>query len=221
MDCPQDSLSADIEYLHRFRRKTVRNRVPLTGSIDLTYRCNFQCVHCYIGDRSRHHFVSQDELDTGQWLRIIDEIVEAGCLYLLISGGDPLLRSDFCEIYTYARTRGLIITIFTNGTTLTEEILATWKQYPPRMVEITLYGATERTYSSVTGRKDSLAVCLHNAATLLENRICIGFKTILMTLNIHEFKQMEEIAARLGVKFRHDGDIFPRFDGDHSVTMLG
>jgi MoaA/NifB/PqqE/SkfB family radical SAM enzyme len=128
------------EYLEKFNKKVVEQRVPFSGSIDLTHRCNLNCVHCYIGDKTKISGDGKQEIDTGQWISILDEIVEAGCLNLLITGGEPLLRKDFVEIYRHAKTKGMLITVFTNGTLITEEILDTFKQLPPRAVEITLYG---------------------------------------------------------------------------------
>lgn len=220
MDCSRDIEWADAEYLARFRRKAIANRVPLTGSIDLTWRCNLNCVHCYIDKHDATSEPGTGELDTRQWLRIIDEIAAAGCLYLLITGGDPLLRTDFLDIYLHAKKRGLLITVFTNGTTLSAEILAAWQHFPPRLVEITLYGATEETYRAITGSGSGLAACLRTIRRLTAGGIPVGLKTMLMALNRAEFDKIEQIAVDLDLPFRYDAAIFPRRNGDRSVTRL-
>ena len=158
-------------------------------------------------------------MDTSRLLSIIDEITEAGCLYLLISGGEPFLRKDFTEIYRHAKTNGLLVTVFTNGTIITADILELFRELPPHAVEITLYGATAPTYEKITGIKGSYVKCLNGIRQLLAHNINVKLKTVLMTLNCHEFFDIENLAKEFGVKFRFDAAIFPRFDGDK--TPLG
>lgn len=221
MICPQTDWLSNSEFLQQFNHRIIQQRVPLTGSIDLTYRCNFRCIHCYIGDRKTFTSDSCKELATDQWLNIIDQFVRAGCLFLLITGGDPLLHPDFCEIYRHAKKKGLIITVFTNGTTLTDRILATFQELPPHQVEITLYGASDETYRAITGQKNILSTCLETVSKLKESNINVGLKTILMTANINEFYLVEQLAADFGVSFRHDSAIFPGFDeNNRNVVQL-
>jgi radical SAM protein with 4Fe4S-binding SPASM domain len=162
----------------------------------------------------------QREMNTGKILSVIDEICEAGCLYLLITGGEPLLRKDFFEIYRYAKEKGLIITFFTNGTLITEEILDLFKDLPPHVVEISLYGATAATYEKITGVAGSYERCMQGISLLIYGKIHVNLKTILMTANSHEFFDIENIAKELGVKFRFDAEIFPCLDGGKTPLDL-
>lgn len=207
---------SNIEYLQAFNRKVVQRRVPLNGTIDLTYRCNLGCIHCYVGNQGG----SQDELNTGQWLKLIDEITGAGCLYLLITGGEPLLRKDFKEIYRHARTNGLLVTVFTNGTLITETILEGFREFPPRVVEISLYGATRETYEKITRVSGSYDRCLNGISRLIEGQINVRLKTMLMKVNRHELAAMENMAGEYGVKFRFDAALFPGLEGDKTPVRL-
>ena len=220
MACSQTEWLTNDEYSLQFSQKTMRNRIPVSGSIDLTYRCNFRCVHCYIDHKDKSGKSSSRELSAHKWKSIIDDITDRGCLFLLITGGDPFLRADFCEIYLYAKRKGLIITVFTNGYNISDEILLTLEKYPPRLVEITLYGATEETYEKITGQKNGLKKCLEYITKLQEHGINTALKTVLMTLNFDEFHKMEEIANHFGMKFRYDPAIFPKFNGDKSPVSL-
>lgn len=220
MGCQANDWLSNSQFRDQFSNKIAHSRVPFSGSIELTYRCNFRCVHCYI-DEGRRVSLSQDsELSTEKWKNIIDEITEAGCLYLLISGGDPLLREDFCEIYAHAKRQGLIVSIFTNGTNLNKEIVDTFKKYPPRIVEITLYGASKSTYKKITGCGSGFNTCIMTIERLQEAGIIIGLKTVLLTLNMQEYYQMEDIARHYGVDFRYDSAIMPKFDGDPTPLRL-
>lgn len=214
MKCPQDDLSDREAFFRKFAQKIEQQRIPLHGGIEITRRCNLSCVHCYLGDEKHQPACIRKELDTRTWQRIIDEITEAGCLFLLFTGGEPLLRKDFSDIYVHARTKGLIVTVFTNGTRITDDIVKIFQEYPPHQVEITLYGATEETYRFVTGRPGEFEKCMSAMDTLIAKGFNVELKTILMTKNRHEFSAIEHIADERGIKFRFDAAIFPCFDGD-------
>jgi radical SAM protein with 4Fe4S-binding SPASM domain len=220
VECTQTTWLGDEEYLRRFARKVGQLRVPLAGSLDLTHRCNLKCVHCYLGSQETQHKKRAEEMTTGQVVSLIDEITEAGCLFFLITGGEPLLRQDFSQIYRHARTSGLLVTIFTNGTLITDPVLELFDDLPPHAVEITLYGATATTYERITGVRGSYGRCLAGIQRLLDHQITIRLKTMLMTLNRHEFLAIENLAREYGVKFRSDAGIFPCLDGDKSPLRL-
>ena len=97
------------------------SRYPLSGTIELTPRCSVNCVHCYINEAPGNIDVKSKELTTAQWIEILDQIENAGAFFLMITGGEPLLRPDFDEIFQYTRKKGLIVTLFSNGTLLTKE----------------------------------------------------------------------------------------------------
>ena len=218
MGCSETAYAGNREYLRDFNAKSARLHVPLSGSLDLTNRCNLRCVHCYAGAHTSDMTVA--EMDTGKILSLLDEISEAGCLYLLITGGEPLIRKDFPEIYRYAKGKGLLITLFTNGTLISDSIIQLFKELPPRVVEISLYGATQQTYEGITGVKGSYEKCLSGIRRLLEHNINVRLKTILMTLNSHEFSDIEKTAKEFGVKFRFDAALFPRLNGDRTPLEL-
>ncbi len=94
-------------------------KVPLNGAIEVTRRCPLECAHCYnnlpMGDQEARH----GELTYEEHCHLLDEITEAGCMWLLYSGGEIFARNDFLSIYTYAKKKGLFITLFTNGTQIT------------------------------------------------------------------------------------------------------
>ena len=115
----------------------------------MTHRCNLRCVHCYLGDE-RNAESAGAERDTAFWCSVVDQIAEAGCLNLLITGGEPL-RGRTSPRSTRARSaRGLLVTVFTNGTRLDDSFVRLFNELPPELVEVSLYGATKETYDRVT-----------------------------------------------------------------------
>ena len=221
MDCPNDIDCLDgVEFLEAFREKAIAQRVPLAGSMDLTYRCNLRCVHCYVSSSPDRSPAAGDEMDTGQVCRIIDECVAAGCLSFMLTGGEPMLRKDFPEIYRYAKYNGLYVTVFTNATLMDDGILDLFETLPPRGVEISLYGATEGTYEKITGQAGSFGRCIEGIEKLLARSVPVRLKTILMTHNADEFEKIEEMARQYDVEFRFDACIFNCLDGSDDPLSL-
>lgn len=220
MSCLKNESSDTLEFFKELEEKVLNERIPITGSIDLTHRCNLRCIHCYNGNQSEIHMMQSSEMETSKIKAIVDEIVDAGCLYILITGGEPLLRKDFKEIYRYIKLSGLITTIFTNGTLINDDIIELFNELPPHEIEITLYGAKDETYGKITGNPECFQRCINGIRRLVENGHNVGIKTILMTLNSDEFFEIKKIASDLNVRFRFDPALFPRFDGDKTPISL-
>lgn len=207
--------------MQKIKQRAAMNRIPLSGTMEITHRCNLRCQHCYLGSQTA--LAKQPpaaEMDTATIFKILDEITAAGCLNLLLTGGDPLMRKDFIDIYQYAVKKGLLLRVFTNGTMITEEIVALFKKFPPVTIEITLYGATEQTYEKVTGIAGSYKRCLQGIEKLLAINVPLVLKTVVMTLNKHEFFAIEQLAKNLGTRFRYDCIIRPQLDGDKRPMRL-
>ena len=208
------------KYLEEFSAKAERLRIPLSGSLELTNRCNLDCVHCYLGPQAKRKVPGAVEMSTARILSLLDEITDAGCLNLLITGGDPLLRDDFPIIYKHAKEKGLLVSVFTNGTLITERVLDLFADLPPLEVEISLYGATAKTYEKVTRVSGSYKRCIDGIRLLLDRNIKVNLKTVLMTINSHELDEMQDIARKFAVRFRFDAAISPCIDGDKTPLSL-
>ena len=154
-------------------------RAPLNAIIELTERCNLRCQHCYIHDPAQDHLVRSKELTTEQWFRIFDELAEAGCLWMTWTGGEILVRSDFADLFRYAKRKGFLIVLFTNGTLLTADQVTLFQEWYPHCLEITLYGMTAETYEEVTGISGSYQRCIRSIEALVNAGIPLpGLTTI-------------------------------------------
>ena len=212
MDCVQLDTPETGQFYARLQAVQAQRRLPLSGSLELTFRCNLRCAHCYVGE-ARRGSPHPAEMSTLEIQRLLDELAEAGCLWLLLTGGEPLLRPDFLEIYRYARRKGFVVSVFTNGTLLTAAIADALAEFPPLMTEISLYGHTQAAYERVTGVPGSHAHCRRGIDLLLERGLKLKLKTIVMRLNIQELPAMREFASGLGVDFRYDPMIVGGLDG--------
>jgi radical SAM protein with 4Fe4S-binding SPASM domain len=188
--------------------RTAEIRYPYHGTIEITPHCNLKCVHCYV----RHCQQKEQILSAKQWYRIIDEFAAEGCLWLIMTGGEPLSHPDFLDIYTHVKKKGIYITLFTNATLITPEIADFIRDWPPLLVEVTLYGGTKETYEKVTGVSGSYERCLQGIELLVERHIQPNLKAVAMTLNKDEIHIMENYAKKLGLSFRWDASIMPRID---------
>jgi radical SAM protein with 4Fe4S-binding SPASM domain len=178
-----------------------------------------RCAHCYLGDK-RSGFPEKRELTKDEIFGILDQVTDAGTLWFLLTGGEPFLRPDFLDIYRYTAHKGLIPTIFTNGTLLTQRIVDQLADLPPQLIEITLYGRTEATYERITGVKGSFARCMRGIDMLLERGLPLKLKTIVMQWNRHELEDMQAFAASLGVGFRYDSLLIGTMDNSSGPFQL-
>jgi radical SAM protein with 4Fe4S-binding SPASM domain len=163
---------------------------------------------------------SRRETSRDEYARLFDEIAAEGCLWLLLTGGEPLIREDFPDIYLDAKRRGLLITVFTNATNVTAPIADLLAEWPPFRVEVTVYGATPEAHEAVTRVPGSYRRCLDGIAALQEREIPLALKTMALTINCGELDAISQLAEALGVPFRFDAMINPRLDGRSGPTAL-
>jgi MoaA/NifB/PqqE/SkfB family radical SAM enzyme len=185
----------------------------VNAQIELTYGCNLHCVHCYTDCYNRPDLVKQ-ELSYKEVTRILDQLVEEGCLWVCFTGGEIFMRKDFLEIYAYAKRQGFLITLFTNGTLFTEAIADYLKEHPPFSIEISCHAATEETFDRITQVKGSFQRFLRGIRLLVERGLPIKIKTKAMTVNQHELDEIKAFVEGMGTRFRLSTVIYPRLNGD-------
>jgi radical SAM protein with 4Fe4S-binding SPASM domain len=209
------AFSADLH------QKQGGQRAPLQVSIEVTRRCPLECEHCYnnlpMGDQDAR----SREMTKEEHFKMLDELVEMGCFWLLYTGGEIFARKDFLEIYTYAKQKGFLITLFTNGTLINEKIADYLVEWPPFAIEITLYGRTKETYEKLTQIPGSHEKCLRGIKLLKERGLPLKLKTVATSINKHEIFAMKQFAEDdLGVEFKMDGQINPRIDCSQSPLAV-
>lgn len=208
--CPEISLG---EWGQTLMAQLGGRRYPLSATFEVTERCNLDCVHCFINQPAGCRRGNCDEMNLDEIKRIFDQMVEAGIINLLLTGGEVFLRPDFLEIYRYAKQLGMLVMIFTNGTLIKERVADFLAEWPPYFIEFSTYGHTRETYERVTQVPGSFARYRGAIQLLLDRGVSLGLKTIVMTINRDELDQMRAFAESLGVPFRYDGMIWPRLDG--------
>jgi radical SAM protein with 4Fe4S-binding SPASM domain len=200
-----------------FQQRVGNTRLPISGTIELTRRCPLTCVHCYNNLPMTDADARAREMSTADHHRLLDQLSDAGCLWLLYTGGEILARRDFFDIYTYAKRKGFLVTLFTNGTMITEAVADKLAEWRPFAIEITLYGYTKETYERMTGIPGSHDRCMRGIRLLLERDLALSLKTVAVSHTRHELDDMRRFAEDdLGVEFKFDVEINPRLDCSQS-----
>ncbi len=196
-------------------------RSPVEVSIELTRRCPLECKHCYNNLPMADAAARKSELTLADYRRLLDELFDEGTLWILFTGGEIFARADFLEIYTYAKQKGFLITLFTNGTMITTKIADFLAEWRPFAIEITLYGATKETYEALTQIPGSFAKCMRGIRLLLERNLPLKLKTVPTTINRHEVYEMKRMAEQdFGVEFKFDPLVNPRIDCSQSPVEV-
>jgi MoaA/NifB/PqqE/SkfB family radical SAM enzyme len=168
--------SGAMNFSESLKRQWTRNRLPYAVLLELTPRCNFNCVHCYLQDHHAEDFLSKDDV-----IQMLDLLYDEGILFLTLTGGEVLTRKDFAEIYAYAKRKGFLMEVFTNGYALTEEVIALFQQLPPLLVDISLYGSCEETYQKITGVSGAFAKVTENCRRLKQAGVRTNLKSPVLT----------------------------------------
>ena len=201
------------DFTNRLHGRVGGRRIPLDVSIEITRRCPLQCAHCYNNLPMADREARRRELGTDEHVRLLDELADAGGLWLLFTGGEIFARADFLDIYLHAKRRGFLITLFTNGTLITERIADTLVEYRPFAIEITLYGRTRETYERLTGVPGSYDRCLRGIRLLKERGLPLSLKTVAVTSTATRSWDMKRfVEEELGLPFKFDAMMTPRID---------
>jgi len=196
-------------------------RAPVEVSIEVTRRCPLDCLHCYNNLPMNDAEARDQELTLDEHIKLLDELVAAGSLWVTYTGGEIFARRDFLEIYTAAKKRGFLVTLFTNGTMITPRIADYLAEWRPFVIEITLYGATRETYEALTQIPGSYNRCMNGIRLLLDRKLPLKLKTVPTTINKHEVYAMKRLAEEeFHVEFKFDPLVNPRIDCSQSPLAV-
>ncbi len=190
-------------------------RAPVSFDLEITARCNNDCRHCYINLPAGDPAAQASELTVAEILAIARDAAGMGAIWCLLTGGEPLLREDFAELYLGLKRLGLLVSVFTNACLITSAHVDLFQKYPPRDIEVTAYGVTRETYEHVTRRPGSFKAFLHGLDLLLRSGLKVRLKAMAMQSNLHEHSAIADFCrARTKDFFRFDPQLHLRFDGD-------
>jgi len=192
-----------------------RNTVPLNASIEITLRCNIRCLHCYNFDRDEPRAAcDKPELGTDEILRVIEELRAAGCLFLMLTGGEVLSHPDLFRFLDRARELNLAVQLLTNGTMLRPGVAARLASYENLQgASVSLYGATPEVHDAITQMPGSWRRTWDGVERLRHLGVVVRLKFIVMKQNAHEVAAMRAQADDRGYPYMIDLTITSRHDG--------
>lgn len=202
-----------LDFDEEKRKIWEKNRQPYAAHIELTPRCNFNCVHCYL---QKHHI--EAEMSYKKIIEILDILHEKGILFITLTGGEIFTRKDFTDIYLYAKQKGFLIELFTNGTALNEQLIELFKKYPPLLIDVSIYGGCEKTYQKITGVSGAFDKVITNCRKLVDAKIRLSLKSPIMNETYDEIVAMQAIADEIGAPICFSFEICSTVDGD-SCTL--
>ncbi len=207
-----------LNYLYS---KASRTATPLSGTFELTPRCNFDCKMCYVHLTKGEQTSIGRELDASKWLAIGEEACKNGMLMLLLTGGEPLLRPDFKEIYLGLKKMGLMISINSNGSLLDDDMLSFFKHNPPYKFNISLYGSSEDTYKSLCGVPGGFEKTVHALRTLKEYGVTVKINCSITNYNKSDFEGILDLGNDIGFNVQSAAYMFPAIRRSRDLIGTG
>ena len=194
--------------------RAVRLGIPLGVQVDLTYRCNERCVHCYL-DHDDH-----GELTLAEISGLLDQLAEAGVFFLTISGGEIFLRPDLFDILAHARRLLFAVKIKTNAILIRQEQARRLADLNLDGVQISVYSDKPEVHDGITLVRGSLERSLAAARLLRAAGVKVTFANVLMRQNAGDYLAVKALAEEMGAGFNVDPTITPMMDGDRSILAL-
>lgn len=196
-------------FINTLFSKAEKNGIPLSGSFEITSRCNLDCKMCYIHCRESDAAAASLEKPAGWWLSLAKNAKDRGMLLALITGGEPLLRPDFSEIYLGLKSMGLLVSINTNGTLISEKEVELFKSFPPQRINISLYGTSEEAYNRLCGNGKAYFSVTNAVKSLVSAGVPVKLNYTVNPLNVGEGAGIWSFANEMGVPVQPTFYMFP------------
>jgi AdoMet-dependent heme synthase len=195
--------------------KAQKLNIPLSVQLDLTYRCNERCVHCYL-DHDDH-----GEMTTAEIKHLLDEMAEAGVFILTLSGGEIFLRKDFFDLLEHARRLMFCVKLKTNAVLIREREAARLHELGVESIQISIYSHRPEVHDAITLIPGSLKRSVAAIKFLKSQGLKVIIANVLMTQNMQDYPGVRALAAELGVECSLDPTVTPMMDGNRSTVALG
>jgi radical SAM protein with 4Fe4S-binding SPASM domain len=188
--------------------------IPIAAHIDVTYRCNERCVHCYL-DHDDH-----GEMTTAELKDVLDQLAEAGVFFLSLSGGEPFMRRDFFQLLEHARRLLFNVKVKTNGVMIGEEEAQRLRALAVDTIQISLYSHRAAVHDAITKLPHSFERTVRAIQFLRDQGLRVSIANVLMGPNLADHYGTQKLAAELGVHYTLDPTVTPMMDGGDSVLAL-
>ncbi|MFC1942559.1 mycofactocin radical SAM maturase [Chloroflexota bacterium] len=170
---------------------------PINLTWEITHQCNLSCIHCLSSSSTR----TPGELELAECLSIVDQLAAMKVFEINFGGGEPLLCSFFIPLLRYIHEKGIITCISTNGTALTDEAVACFKDNPLVNIQVSLDGATPETNDKIRG-KGTYQRVIKGIERLSGLGVPLSINTVVTSLNFRQLSQLKTLAGSFGARLR-------------------
>jgi len=200
--------------LSEMNQKALDLGVPLSAHLDLTYRCNERCVHCYL-DHDDH-----GEMTTAEIADLLVQLADAGVFFLSLSGGEVFMRRDLFEIIEKARQLLFNVKVKTNGVMIGKGEAARLRRLGVEQIQISVYSHRPEVHDAITKLPGSLARTIRAIRFLKSEGLKVSVSNVVMNANLADQSGVMMFAQELGAEYTLDPTITPKLDGDRSILAL-
>jgi len=204
-----------VSLMRELEMRALKRRVPLSVQLDITYRCNERCIHCYL-DHDDHGEMTNSEIRD-----LLDQFADAGVFCLTLSGGEVFMRRDFFDIVEYARSLMFSVKIKTNAFMVRENEAQKLRDLAVQDVQVSIYSHRPEVHDAITLLPGSLKRSVAGIRLLRAHGVKVVVANVLMMQNLNDQAGVKALAEELGAQYRIDPTITPMMDGDRSVLQLG
>lgn len=201
--------------MEEMNERALKAGVPLSVQVDVTYRCNERCMHCYL-DHDNHGEMTATEI-----MDVLDQLAEAGVFFLCLSGGEVLMRMDFFRILEYARSLLFCVKVKTNAFMIREKEADRLRELGVQAVQVSIYSHRPEVHDAITKLPGSLKRSIAGIRFLQSRGLKVIIANVLMRSNLNDYAGVKALAKELGAEYTIDPTITPKMDGDRSILPLG
>lgn len=207
------------DFSRRVHERAAQTHRVIKAQLELTYRCNLHCRHCYT-DPYNHRDWFPRELTLPEIDRLLEEMANYGILWLNLTGGEIFTHPHFWEIYEDAYGKGFLLQLYTNGTLFTRAAVERLQQRPPFSIDISCHSVNETAFDHFTQIPGSFRAFMKGIALLKDSGLPFTLRTKAMNWNKEELPAIRRFVESLGLRFGFTTALSPRLNGDLSPLDL-
>lgn len=205
------------EFSSRMFGRSAEAAQPTRCQFEITYRCNIHCLHCYT-DPFNNSTHLRRELAVIEIERLLGEMADEGVMWLTLTGGEAFVHPQFKRLYLAAKRRGYVISLYSNGTCISDDLADFLAEHRPFTIDVSCHGATAQTFDAVAQVPGSFQRFIAGVTKLLARGLPVTVKTKAMTINREELPAIRALVKRFGLDFHLYTGIYPRLNGDLGPT---
>lgn len=206
------------DIVHRLQEECRRKHLLWSAGLELTYRCNERCRHCYCDLRGEQ--TSARELIGGEWLKVVDQLSRMGCMNVLVTGGEPTLHPAFGTICERIVNRGMLCDVYTNGLKISNRLFDSLCKLPLNSISVSLYSGTAAFHDEITGVAGSFQKTFATLMRFKEAGLNAYAKVPVFHGHLKDYFSAKELGRKNGFRTLASTILVPGHSGETRNPMM-